>query len=417
MKAIGSLKYMDWLSISIGCLGFIFVVFPKLTSIAIIALLGVIIVGYVKRELKFEWTKVSTILVLFYIIYLISAFWTTDARLAGSYLEYKLSLIIFPVLFSFKSKNKWIISPIIWGWFIGVTIVSLIGLYDGWLLYNETGNTHSFMSTSISRIHHPTYFSAFSTILLGLLWWANSKKIQGFNRWWLIPYTFFSIIHHFLLMSLAGTAFMCLLIAVFILVGTYRLWGKYALIFAIILMPLVSGYLANNVNIIQNQIYGVSYYMKDYVKDPSKFILSRNQVMSGNEIRLCLWTVACQEFCENPMGVGIGSMEARMDKRLRSYGQNVLADLGMNPHNQYLQIGVEIGIIGLLVFLCLLGYLVIKAIRTKNYLLMLLISNLAFNCLFESMLQRQSGIVFYTFWIFLLIHWMTDNSKKTIVDV
>lgn len=412
MKPLNSVKYMEWLSVCIGCLGFIFIVFPKLTSLGIIALLGVVIAGYIKKELKFQWTKVSTLLVLFYLVYLISAFWTTDTKLAGSYLEYKLSFIIFPILFSFKSKKPLPESPVIWGWFIGVTVTSLIGLYAGWVLYTVTGSTHSFMSSSISGVHHPTYFTAFSTLLLALLWWANSKKLRGFNRWWLIPYTLWSLIHHFLLMSLAGTAFMALLIVVVVLVAIYRLWGKYALVVAIILMPIVGVFLAKNVTVVQRQIHGISYFMKEYTENPSRFVWSRKQVMSGHEIRLCLWTVASQEFAERPMGVGIGSMEARMDKRLRSYEQFVLADLGMNPHNQYLQVGVEIGIIGLLIFLFLLWYLFFKGFSTNNYLLLLLAVNLAFNCFFESMLQRQSGIVFYTFWIFVLIHWMRDYTSK-----
>jgi hypothetical protein len=37
-----------------------------------------------------------------------------------------------------------------------------------------------------------------------------------------------------------------------------------------------------------------------------------------------------------------------------------------------------------------------------NWLLLLLIANLMFNMLFESMLQRQSGIMFYTMGICLL---------------
>ena len=80
-----------------------------------------------------------------------------------------------------------------------------------------------------------------------------------------------------------------------------------------------------------------------------------------------------------------------------------LADKELNPHNQFLQTGVEIGIIGLLLLVALIFVGTSIARTNRSGLLLLVISALAFNSLFESMLQRQSGIVFFTFWICLLM--------------
>ena len=411
MKPLKAITYMEWLSLCIGGLGFIFVVFPKLTTLGIILLLGTIVTGYVKGILKFQWSKVASLITLLYLAYLISTFWTTNGALAGKYLEYKLSFVIFPILFSFKSKQALSPSPIIWGWFIGVNLALILGLYSGWVGYQQTGNLHSFMSTSISRIHHPTYFTAFSTLLLGLLWWANSQDIRGFHKKWIIPYTLFSLVHHFMLMSMAGVLFVFVVLVVVTFILIYKYLGKYALIGSIVLMPMVCFYLSKKINVVQAQVHGISYFLDEYTEDPVRFVLARKDAMSGNEIRLVLWTVASIEFMEHPFGVGLGSMEERMDKRLRSYGRDTLAEEGMNPHNQYLQVGIELGVIGLLLFFTLLGYLCYFAVKNRNYVLLLLTTSLMFNSLFESMLQRQSGIVFYTFWIFLIIHLVRDHKK------
>jgi hypothetical protein len=45
-------------------------------------------------------------------------------------------------------------------------------------------------------------------------------------------------------------------------------------------------------------------------------------------------------------------------------------------------------------------------------MLLILSASLAFNGLFESMLQRQSGIVFYSFWSVLLVVWSFQNQQN-----
>jgi hypothetical protein len=66
---------------------------------------------------------------------------------------------------------------------------------------------------------------------------------------------------------------------------------------------------------------------------------------------------------------------------------------------------MEIGVIGLALLLLLIVSAVRFAVRMKNPVLLVLVTVFAFNSLFESMLQRQSGIVFLSFWICLLIVW------------
>ena len=69
-------------------------------------------------------------------------------------------------------------------------------------------------------------------------------------------------------------------------------------------------------------------------------------------------------------------------------------------------------IIGLLLFIILIGSLLKFAFINRNYLILILVTSLIFNSLFESMLQRHSGIVFYCFWITLII---TQFKKSDII--
>jgi Ca2+/Na+ antiporter len=77
-----------------------------------------------------------------------------------------------------------------------------------------------------------------------------------------------------------------------------------------------------------------------------------------------------------------------------------------------LQTGLEIGIFGLLALLAPFVFALRYFKRSNNWLLLLVVGSLLFNMLFESMLQRQSGIVFYTIATCFLVLY-AENKKHT----
>jgi len=143
-------------------------------------------------------------------------------------------------------------------------------------------------------------------------------------------------------------------------------------------------------------------YLVEYWENPQEFFRSKQTYVGGSETRLIMWAASAQVFAEHPLGVGTGNVDDYLTDKLNEIGQPHMAKKKLNPHNQFLQTGVEVGIVGLTLLLLIVFYGIYYSIKTKNWLLLFLIISLAFNCLFESMLQRQSGIVFYTFWICFL---------------
>ncbi|HNR86161.1 MAG TPA: hypothetical protein PKN38_06085, partial [Taishania sp.] len=69
-------------------------------------------------------------------------------------------------------------------------------------------------------------------------------------------------------------------------------------------------------------------------------------------------------------------------------------------------------VLGLLCLIGIIVYLMYIGIQQKNYLIILVALSLAFNCLFESMLQRQSGIFFYPF-LFFILEWFSTKINPT----
>jgi hypothetical protein len=158
--------------------------------------------------------------------------------------------------------------------------------------------------------------------------------------------------------------------------------------------------------------------LENYIENPDEYVKNKPGYKTGNEIRLVMWMVTIQEIIAHPLGVGTGNVDEVLSHRLLSKNQKKLAEkdengtIQFNPHNQFLQTSLEVGIVGGLILLLVVSMWFKIGWNSKNWMLLILSASLAFNGLFESMLQRQSGIVFYSFWSVLLIVWSFQNQQS-----
>jgi O-antigen ligase len=116
------------------------------------------------------------------------------------------------------------------------------------------------------------------------------------------------------------------------------------------------------------------------------------------EIRLSLWWMALRSIRANNLlwGAGIGDVEKTMRTTSEKFSiSNILESY--DPHNQFLQIVLSLGIIGLVLFLgcLLLPFLQASPFNThflyRGFMIMILIT-----CMTESLFESQKGIVFFS---------------------
>jgi O-antigen ligase len=81
-----------------------------------------------------------------------------------------------------------------------------------------------------------------------------------------------------------------------------------------------------------------------------------------------------------------------------------------NFHNQYLQTFGKIGVFGLLILCYLLAYLFILSIKRQDYLTVFFLFIVGASFLTESMLERQAGVAFFSFFYSLLIARANQNK-------
>ena len=132
----------------------------------------------------------------------------------------------------------------------------------------------------------------------------------------------------------------------------------------------------------------------------------------SNSDRVLVWKASMHILKEKYMlGVGTGDVK---DVLLNEYKQESLIDIfnkNLNPHNQYIQTFIALGIIG---FILLLSQFIIPLFLSpgKYFPYTLFILLVFINLFVESMLEVQAGVIFYTFFNSILFY---GNEKTNVI--
>ena len=383
--------------------------FKTLAGPFLIFLIVLAVFGLLRKENQIKFQVIQSTWILLFIFYISSLFWANTPD--WSALERKLALFAFPLLFSFKWNKPLPIAQMWLAHTIGCLVLIIIAYYDALMCTLSHGNSvRCFSTTYFSQLHHPSYFSAFLIFaIIGLLFqkvaWFASKP-----RWlsWLIILLFAGM--HIHLGSLAGIITLCFILVIFAVKSSMVYLGKLRGIIAGIFILLTSIAVALSSKDIRADAQNAADFTKHFIANPTKFVENRKEPLQGNEVRLILWTASVQLGIEHPMGLGLGGLEPALAKKLKQWGYPKQAEKEFNPHNQFLQVWNEIGLVGLFFFICLLYLLFMDFYSKKELSKLLLLIAFIIYCLFESFLQRASGIVFFLCWFTVLSY----LPKKTL---
>jgi O-antigen ligase len=409
------LSFGQIFSVYLGLFSFALLVLPKLVTVFIILLAVFVIYGHVRRELVWKFNHPGLFFMLLYITYVIGIFFSHELSNGLKYAEYKLALFVLPILLaqktSFEFKFQW---PVL-GLISGCLAVAIIGFFNACHCYQEhQWLLYCFSSSYISPLHHPSYFSAYLIFSIACSWYGYKNRWSGFSCTTVSIYSLFAVILYFFCLSLAALLFLGLTLTVIAVWYLFKRINKLVASIVTIGLPLFLFGLLTVLPGIKEDVQVTTSSMQEYASNPKQFLKNRteNNEIPGNQKRLIMWTITTELLVEHPFGVGTGNVDEYLHKRLDAYGFKQLVEEDLNPHNQFLQTALEIGIIGLVILLLALSSSVYIGYKSRNYLLVFLVLNFSFNMLFESMLQRQSGIMFYTFWILLLLFVLQNKNYK-----
>jgi O-antigen ligase len=374
--------------------------YQEMVSPAIgIFILVVLTEGLFLKRLKFEFNKFTLLFVVLFLLYLIGLIWSDHTEIGWKLLEYKMAFFIFPVLFLFPKRTSNVpdfLSGIVWGCLILSLRFLAVDLFQNVdLTYYEICRQY---------IHlHPTYAAIYFTIGIAYL---IEGKISNRNPW--KAYYVIPLIILFSIMILASTSFAGILFLAFVIAFFFGYFIKitfHKIVFWVYLLsiPIVLIVGVSKISLLKYDLEMVGVVKSDIAKGKQFFLEKHKANPSGTIERVIMWYISTEIIVENPLGVGTGDIDFYLLDKCKKYDLKLLYELNLNPHNQYLQIGIDLGFLGIVYLIALLVAFIIRSIRSGDIFLFLTVLSLLFNSLFESVLQRQSGIVFYSLIICLLL--------------
>ena len=329
-----------------------------------------------------------------YLLYLGAILFTPHefARVANKYLEYRLSYIVFPVIFALVSKDylDTIFNEL--RYFVYAAVVMCIATNAAFVYKYAVlptgfhGVTHVAYREGFEKICglHPTYMTMYMVFSAGFL------LVQGnaINKF--LKYSLFYALLAFILPLLAKSPIIAM--AVMLL---HQLWLRrgsllqYKWLFAGMLAVLVASYLfVPFVSQRVQEMAGLSGgAMKGNVTDNSIYVRKLIWTVDTNMLRH-YWLAGC----------GPGRLMYLLHVRYLFYSLQYGYDISaLDPHNEYFYQWISFGLSGILVLLSALFMHFCTAIKHSNFLYLYLMLILSITFFTESVLAWQQGIIFYSF--------------------
>ncbi|HNW57103.1 MAG TPA: O-antigen ligase family protein [Bacteroidales bacterium] len=258
-----------------------------------------------------------------------------------------------------------------------------------------------FYSAELTISQHPSYISMYvmlSTFICFESWFDYSLEFKK-RFFWLILGILLLVSQYFI--SSRTGIFLGLVMVPLYFIFRFRNYKKKWKVWlvSIILIICVFPVIINNqrVDYLFGKIFEkqVGYERKD---DP----------------RLQIWESTINLVKQNLVfGLGIGDARNELAKEYDRIGEEQMAKEKLNTHNQFLEVLLETGIIGLVIIMAIFFSMLKIAVSEKNLLLGLFIMIIFVFFQFETMLYRLAGVTFFSLFSFLLLYLPkrnTDNS-------
>ena len=119
---------------------------------------------------------------------------------------------------------------------------------------------------------------------------------------------------------------------------------------------------------------------------------------NSTSIRINIWKISADLITEHPViGVGTGDLKEELVKKYEVYNYEYGIRTRISPHNQVLHTAVILGLIGVISLLLMFAGALVLAWKNGDWLYVLFVIIVFLNCMTESILERQAGILFFAF--------------------
>jgi O-antigen ligase len=381
-----------WATGSMAALGLALPLAPGLVPLFIVTTVITLLLRH--RPLRWHggsspWQGPLPWMLAFYLWHMVGMAWTRNMGEGLFDLEVKLSLLLFPLLLGVLAPAARQGGRVLLAAFVlGNAAVVPIGLLAAtWRMYSLPWAAWSqeLISSPFSLFLHPSYAALYLAMALALLLLGDVLPTVG------------RAVRALLITSLAvGIVLMAgkmgwiagALLLLFVLVRRWTVRAR-RLEAALALVLVVGGIVLLN---------RVSIYAAERITEMRTAIVEEEHsstAASSTGIRWLVWDAALEALRQRPLlGAGTGDVKDELLLIYADKGYTSALEQRLNPHNQFLQSGVALGLPGLLLLLALCLVPGWWAWRRGDHLLLAFLGLNALNWTVESMLEVQAGTVF-----------------------
>jgi len=387
---------------------------------------------YFKME---KWMRLHLLLfVSLYFLCLIGMLYTSDITKGMARLEAKLAILIFPVLLGFGpriDRQRYI--TVLKGFVFSCLMAILVsmgyafhrlfffrdsfGRSKNWNQYTFNGIMDSsdlnwdYLSYSefCSFIDlPPAYFSlylGFSALIVFTFLLFNWKIWTNYNKSWAIALIFFFILF-IIQLSTRGVIIAFILSFYFYIFYSFSSRKMYKTL--IITFVTLNAFLISAVYLSPVTKYRIT----EALTTIDLSIGGETEITNAVNMRVVNWRCSIEIIIDNLLfGVGTGDDKIYLNQCYLNYNMGINNPY-LNSHNDFLQTGVNFGLIGMFLFGLVLVIPLIVAVRKKHHLYVIFLILFTLSCLTVSLLNGQKGTIFYGFFNSLLVFQYYRTTKE-----
>ena len=322
----------------------------------------------------------------------------------------KLTLLIIPIIIITCYKPYEIkIGKVLKFFTLGCLISALFCMLNSLFSYYFLENIKAFNYTSLSIFHHPGYFTMYLNFVIGITYLALLKPIEFFNisiKWSIIIISFLTL---FILIASSRTGWITniLLHIIFLtIIIINKKFSKKIFVYVIIfLIPFVSIIYINPT---------IKLRFNELVKNAIN-VENTKKVSSSSNVRRKTWLTSTKLIKEKWLfGYGTGIGKKALQEQYKKDGYDYMYKKNFNAHNQFLQVLIDHGLIGFLILLFYSFFMIYSSIVKKKFIFTIFLCIIILNFLTESILETQSGVIFFAFFnTILFFDWFNLKTLKT----
>lgn len=337
-----------------------------------------------KSKIEFlKSNKAVVSLVLFVAFAIISLLWSADPFGGLHYIrKYWYFLTIFVIATTIEKKYlNYAISAFLSGMFIS----ELISYGVFFELWNFKEATVAFPNPFMNHPQYSMFLAFTSLLLLSKIFYEKSLNLKT-------VYALFFLTTTANLFINAGRTGQAAFAASLFVVGFLHVKNRLLAFFGMSFLLFVIFFASYSIS--PNFKARVHVGISDITK-----VVSNNDYCSSIGLRFAVWEIGSEIFLDNPIfGIGVtNDMEALKESITKNHTNMECAKIMPSYHNFYVQSAVQLGLIGLILYLSVFYNLLKLGIKDEFYsnLLVVFVSVYSISSLVETMFHEQFPMAFF----------------------